>query len=490
MSPTKKLSDASGSTPHSRRASLQPKPATPHSVQQRARSVPHEAVRAVIGELQLQPHPPKTTQGVGHRQPGGRSKQGEAMSRLAAPPRRSPRPPSQLSPGMSSVKPKGPNISLLHVGQPSPERAVDPPSVVSIQPPKSVDRVKFHPVPPLEPVQHFSRPQRSQANKKAVPGKKGPNGSDPPKLSISVKAAPGRKKQAVQLFITAAPASIDNVQDNQASNFSSPYLQAAAGYNYEADDYEVDYEIFSVNPGDKLPLLGAALAVSPVPETHRLEEPSVSSRSICRTFNDDSMCVLDELMVTVPDRKMNNIDVKRATIRESFSLDNSVALPGAPRLNKGSDARKVVLEVEEPTKGADVISSGPGTGTGTYSKEGFDDDCFSYGSIGGWDNYVDEDVEGESYDLDEDEINAAESEAVTLASSSAPVQHVGAGKGSGPRTDFAPGTGGKGHRYERSMYSEFDTSANTTVCLNSAAIREVVRNLDEGVEYRIMPICN
>jgi hypothetical protein len=340
----------------------------------------------------------------------------------------------------------------------------------------------------LDPVQHLSRPQRSQANKKAVPGKKGPSGSDPAKLSISVKAAPGRKKQAMQLFITAAPLSIDNVPDSHASNFSSPYLQAAAGYNYEADDYEVDYEIFSVNPGAKLPLLGAALAVSasPVPETHRLEEPSMSSRSICRTFNDDSACVLDELMVTAPERKMSIFDVKRSASRESFSLDNSCTLPGVPGFSKESDARKVVLEVEVPARGADVIISEPGTG---YSKEGFDDDCFSYGSIGGWDNYVDEDVEGESYDLDEDEINAAESEAITLASS-VPVQHVGAGKGSGSRAGPVPGLGGKGHRYERGMNSEFDTSANTTVCLNSAAIREVVRNLDEGVEYRNMPTCN
>jgi hypothetical protein len=488
MSPVKKMSDASGSTPHSRRASLQSKPTTPYSVQQRAKSVPHEATRAVIGELQLQPHPPRTTHGVGHRQPGGRTKQGEAMSRLAAPPRRSPRPQQQLSPGMSGMKLKGPNISLLQIGQPSPERAVDPPSVALIPAPKSVDRVKFLPVPPLDPVQHLSRPQRSQANKKAVPGKKGPSGSDPAKLSISVKAAPGRKKQAMQLFITAAPLSIDNVPDSHASNFSSPYLQAAAGYNYEADDYEVDYEIFSVNPGAKLPLLGAALAVSasPVPETHRLEEPSMSSRSICRTFNDDSACVLDELMVTAPERKMSIFDVKRSASRESFSLDNSCTLPGVPGFSKESDARKVVLEVEVPTRGADVIISEPGTG---YSKEGFDDDCFSYGSIGGWDNYVDEDVEGESYDLDEDEINAAESEAITLASSVS-VQHVGAGKGSGSRAGPVPGPGGKGHRYERGMYSEFDTSANTTVCLNSAAIREVVRNLDEGVEYRNMPICN
>jgi hypothetical protein len=351
MSPVKKMSDASGSTPHSRRASLQSKPTTPYSVQQRAKSVPHEATRAVIGELQLQPHPPRTTHGVGHRQPGGRTKQGEAMSRLAAPPRRSPRPQQQLSPGMSGMKPKGPNISLLQIGQPSPERAVDPPSVALIPAPKSVDRVKFLPVPPLDPVQHLSRPQRSQANKKAVPGKKGPSGSDPAKLSISVKAAPGRKKQAMQLFITAAPLSIDNVPDSHASNFSSPYLQAAAGYNYEADDYEVDYEIFSVNPGAKLPLLGAALAVSasPVPETHRLEEPSMSSRSICRTFNDDSACVLDELMVTAPERKMNIFDVKRSASRESFSLDNSCALPGVPGFSKESDARKVVLEVEVPT---------------------------------------------------------------------------------------------------------------------------------------------
>lgn len=501
----KKVSDASGGTPHSRRSSLQPKPATPHSVQQRAKSVPHEAIRAVISDLQPQPHPPKTTQGVGHghghRQPGGRTKQGEAMSRLAAPPKRSPRPPPQLSPGMSGIKPKGQNISLIHVGQASPERPVDPPSVTynPAPAPKSVDRVKFHPVPPLEPVQHISRPHRSQANKKAVPGKTGPSGSDPAKLSISVKAAPGRKKQPPQLYITAAPLSIENLPDNHASNFSSPYLQAAAGYNYEADDYEVDYEIFSVNPGSKLPLLGAALAVSvsPVPETHRLEEPSMSSRSLCRTFNDDSACVLDQLMETLPEMKMDIFDGKMSESRESFSLDNSVVLPDVPLFSKESDVRKVVLEVEVPSRGADVITSesGNGTGTGTYSKDGqdgldFEDDSFSHGSIGGWDNYVDEDVEGESYDLDEEEINAAESQAITLSSSTVPVQRVVVGKGSGSRTGSAPGPGGKGHRYERSMYSEFDTSANTTVCLNSAAIREVVRNLDEGVEYRDRPICN
>ena len=480
MSPAKKMSDASADTPHPRRASLHQNPSTPHRVQQRAKSVPQEAIRSAIGEMQLQPHPPRTTHGAGHRPTGGRVKQGEAMSRLAAPPRRSPRPPQTLSPRRKLSH--APNISVVHALPGSPERADPSPLVlVSSHVPKGVERVKFHPVPPLDPVQQLPRPHRSQANKaarKGVPGKKAPSSSDPSKLTIAVKETPGRRKQeALQLCIPATLSSPENTPDTHASNFSSPYLQAAAGYNYEADDYEVDYEIFSVNPGAKLPLLGVALP-SPVPETHRLEEPSLSSRSICRAFNDD-------LSITAQERKGNTFEVMRPITRESFSLDSTAVVPGVSRLSKEIHAHKVELEIEVPSEGANVIE----TATGTYSKEGFEDDSFSYGSVGGWDNYVDEDVEGESYDFDEEEINAAEEREKALASSSVLARNAGGGKGTGTGTVPAPGPGGKGHRYNRSMYNEFDTSANTTVCLSSAAIRVIVRNLDEGVEYRDIPIC-
>jgi hypothetical protein len=138
-----------------------------------------------------------------------------------------------------------------------------------------------------------------------------------------------------------------------------------------------------------------------------------------------------------------------------------------------------------------VLDSGAATGTYSYSGEVFEED-YSYGSLGTWGKYVDEDVDGgESYDFDDEENNNYDDDDaqgghmnVIDVTTSTPAYSNPPSKESGMELGSVPLPGERVHRYGASNYNDFDESADTTISLNPAAIRYIVRNLDEAVEYQ------
>ena len=436
------------------------------------------------------------------------------MSRLASTPLRSATPQPQTPSVKPSRVPAMPSITNPSTNAESPRRMSDigPIGVLVLAPsptPVPLEKGRHHPMPPTDaahdPLRRLARQRLPPKNtpRKSDQEKRYSVKKDLPKEqteSLSGCRAPSSKRivETMECFPSTAVKSAGS-DTGGSSTFSSPCLQAAAEYNYEGEDYEVDLEIFAIDPGGKLPpLMAGPMPFSPGLEYSRQgyhEEPSVTSSSVSRPHIERSVSavtagteiILDQIVSGFQSREGSNSYSKGAL---KASLLVPLVIEDSPyNLHSGcsSDGLSVI-----PV----VLDSGPATGTYSYSNEVFEEEDFSYGSLGTWGKYVDEDVDvdgGESYDFDDDENNNCDNDDahgqggnmnVIDVTTSTPAYSCPPSKESGMELGSVPDPGDRVHRYGKSDYTDFDTSTETTVSLNPAALRYIVRNLEEAVEYQ------
>ena len=277
------------------------------------------------------------------------------------------------------------------------------------------------------------------------------------------------------------PTTSINHQHHLHPTISPRCLTSAKDYKYETDGYIVDLEIFSGNPGDKLPPLLQTYqpSVSSTLELLKLkqgqnDEPCSSSRSVHRSFADSKYPIPTEQNNEQKDIKCLDIQgLQESTVIEQENILNDSTI----LQQKSGVTDKSHEELSKDTIDIDTISNGS-----------LDNDVFSYGSVGGWGNYVDEDVDvGDSNNFDDEELSPSELSATE--GEFFPYTPQGPNVvGSQDYTSLLPHTHISGGTYQSSGPRGEDTdlsiSANTTVCLNSVGIRKLVRNLDHGIEYR------
>jgi hypothetical protein len=288
----------------------------------------------------------------------------------------------------------------------------------------------------------------------------------------------------------------------------SPRCSSAKDYDYETDGYTVDLEIFSEHPGDKLPPLLTSYqpSVTATLELLKLrqgqnDEPCSSSRSDHRSFIDSSGA--SNSTRTQRDNECDNendddddkghhtqgLQTEAAPVVEAVVAAETIAVAvDQDSLNDSASTHQESENTDKTDKSNEGEVSEGAIDIDTISNESPDSDNFSYGSVGGWGNYVDEDVDvGDSNDFDDEEISLSQlyGREGCFAATSRPYRVAGI---EGIAQVQVPVTGpNQGGRYFRSghgEHSDFSISANTTVCLNSAAIQKIVRNLDDGIEYR------
>ena len=278
-----------------------------------------------------------------------------------------------------------------------------------------------------------------------------------------------------------APTTSINHQNQNHPTISPRCLPSAKDFKYEIDGYIVDLEIFAGNPGDKLPPLLQTFqpSVSSTLELLKLklgqnDEPCSSSRSVYRSFADSEYPIPTEQ--NNEQKEIKRLDIQ--SIQESIVIEQENILNDSTILQQKSGVTdKSHEELSKDTIDIDTISN-----------ESLDNDVFSYGSVGGWGNYVDEDVDvGDSNNFDDEELSPSDLSATegeffpatpwgpnVVGSqgfmSLLPHKHIlgGAYQSSGPRGEDI----------------DLSISANTTVCLNSVGVLKLVRNLDHGIEYR------
>jgi hypothetical protein len=285
----------------------------------------------------------------------------------------------------------------------------------------------------------------------------------------------------------------------------SPRCPSAKDYDYETDRYTVDLEIFSERPGDKLPplLMSYQPSVTATLELLKIrqgqnDEPCSSSRSVHRSFIDSRGA--NNATHTQRDNEHNDDDddddedhhlqglqTEAAVVVEAVvevELVEAIAVEvDQDTLNDSASSHQKSDKTDKSNEGE--ISEGA-IDIDTISNESPDSDNFSYGSVGGWGNYVDEDVDvGDSNDFDDEEISLSQlyDREGCFPATSRPFRVAGM-KGIVQVPVTGSNQGGGFLRSGRGEHSEFSISANTTVCLNSAAIQKIVRNLDDGIEYR------
>ena len=305
------------------------------------------------------------------------------------------------------------------------------------------------------------------------------------------------------------------LSNNQQLNLNPPIISprcpsSAKDYDYETDGYIVDLEIFSEHPGDKLPplLTSYQSSVSATLELLKLkqgqnDEPCSSSRSVHRSFIDGSGA-----SNTTHTQRDNDVDVDDddKSHHTQCLLTETAAAAAIEAAILAAGTETIAVAVDQDTLNdststhpkLDVTDKSDKSNEGeisegaididSISNESPDSDNFSYGSVGGWGNYVDEDVDvGDSNDFDDEEISPSQlyCREGCFPATSRPYRAAGI-KGivqvQVPVT--GPNQGGGHFRSGHGEHSEFSVSANTTVCLNLAAIQKIVRNLDEGIEYR------
>ena len=296
----------------------------------------------------------------------------------------------------------------------------------------------------------------------------------------------------------------------------SPRCPSAKDYDcdYETDGYTVDLEIFSENPGDKLPPLLTSYqpSVTATLELLKLrqgqnDEPCSSSRSVHRSCVDSSNASNSTHTQRDNEHEHDDDDGKGHPLqglqREAAAVVEAVvdveaaetivvAVDQDTLIDSASSHQK--SENTDKTDNTDKSNEGEisegAIDIDTISNESPDSDNFSYGSVGGWGNYVDEDVDvGDSNDFDDENEEISPSQLYgregLFPATSRPYRVAGM---KGIVQVQVPVTGSNqrgGHfRSGHGENSEFSISANTTVCLNSVAIQKIVRNLDDGIEYR------
>ena len=432
------------------------------------------------------------------------------MSRLASTPVRSPTPNTpRVKP---SKVPTMPSITNPSANVENPRRMIDVGllGLLGLAPPKTSipsDKGRHHPMPPTDTA-HDSVHQQARQR---IPAKNSPrNRNSEQEKRCSVKkdtskvqteSLPGSRAPSKRIVDTMEHYSSINVRSavnsSAISTFSFSCLQAAAEYNYERDDYEVDLEIFSIDPGGKLPPLMAGPAPFSPCGNYRdghHEEPSVTSRSVSRPHIDRGISavtagtdvVLDQIVSGFQSRDGSNSSSKGAL--KSSMLVPLVIEESAYHLHGGCSTGAMSAS---PV----ALDSDTATGTYSYSNEAFEEEVFedySCESPGTWGKYVDENVDGgESYDFDDDENNNGDNNNaqggnanVTDVTTSAPAYSNPPSKESGMELGTVPLSGDRVHRYGDSNYNDCDESADTTLSLNPAAVRYIVRNLDEAVDYQ------
>jgi hypothetical protein len=276
-------------------------------------------------------------------------------------------------------------------------------------------------------------------------------------------------------------------------------------YDYETDGYTVDLEIFSEHPGDKLPPLLTSYqpSVTATLELLKLrqgqnDEPCSSSRSVHRSFVDSSHASNttrtqrdnehDDDNDDDKGHQLQGLQTEAAAVVEVEAAETTAVAVDQDTLNDSASTHQKSEDTDKTVKSNEGEISEGAIDIDTISNESPDSDNFSYGSVGGWGNYVDEDVDvGDSNDFDDENEEISPSQVYgregCFPATSRPYRVAGM-KGIVQVPVTGPNQGGGYFRSGHGEHSEFSISANTTVCLNSAAIQKIVRNLDDGIEYR------
>lgn len=279
------------------------------------------------------------------------------------------------------------------------------------------------------------------------------------------------------------PTTSINHQHHIHPTISPRCLPSAKDYKYETDGYIVDLEIFSGNPGDKLPPLLQTYqpSVSSTLELLKLkqgqnDEPCSSSRSIYRSFADSKYPIPTEQNNEQKESQCLDIQgIQESTVEEQENILNDSDSTILQQKSGATD--KSHEELSKDTIDIDTMSNGS-----------LDNDVFSYGSVGGWGNYVDEDVDvGDSNNFDDEELSPSELSATEGEFFPATPWGLNVVGSQGfmsllPHKHILGGTCQSSGPYSEDI--DLSISANTTVCLNSVGILKLVRNLDHGIEYR------